>query len=291
MKKKATDVTLTVVPKGEFSPTLDQTPLTPANLEQLALDAIADLESFQKHVNQAAFAALRNGARLLAVQHAPGAKRGALSGFVDMLVKRGANRSTLFNHKAIAEEFYERMGWLSDKGKLTDREQPQALLGAQLDLFTDPEAKQRQDAIGEAVRFIGDNGVRDLLKMIAADHAENKTSGQTFGGQLGNTSASVSPAQRRALDMAAAGKMADDITAWLVTDAYHAKDAHKNRKTLEEVAKMERPALTLSLLNSEALTALAKVFEDSQETIKYILLTREGRKVVKRGAKGKGLHS
>ena len=223
------------------------------------------------------------------MQHAPGAKRGALAGFVDMLIKRGADRRTLFNHKAIATEFYEKMGWLSDKGKLTDQEQPQALLSAQLDLFTDPEAQKRQDAIGEAVRFIGNNGVRDLLKMIAADHAENKTSGQTFGGKLGNENASLTPEQVRANLMEEAKDTIKGFAVWAQTDVFYGADTKGNRKTLAEVAKMKSPAQTLSLLVDEEVTLALKTCEQVIASLKWIGAQRKGKAVHLR--KGKGPHS
>ena len=277
MSKKATETTLTVVPETSFSH-VRKNP-TVLDFPSLLAETKADFEELHRLTRMAAERALRIGTRLWCINQT----KGALKTFIGQCKGTpGLSQPTLYRFMALAEGFLTEAGYITGKRQLTDPDAVQPLMHEQLELWN----SDREDAVGKAVAWINGRGMMEILRDMSQEAAP-----KPFGGQLGTTSASVSPAQRRALATAAAGKMADDITAWLVTDEYHAKDAHKNRKTLEEVAKMERPALTLSLLNSEALMALAKVFDASQETIKYILLIREGRKVVKRGAKGKGPHS
>lgn len=283
MGKKTTETAIVRAGKGVLC-NAAQNALTPAMLDEFERDALADLAKFTNLIKDAALIAFRNGARMLAVQHAPGAKRGDLEKFMKRLEGKGACRRTLNNHKSIAAYVYEKAGWLNEKGALVDHEHPSEVLATQLELFTTPEAKTREDVVGEVCRIIGDKGVRDMLALIAEEH-EEQTTGQAkkFGGALGNTSAKkltaeqlaaaaeAEAAKERARVAAEIKKTITDFATWAQTDPFfHADAKTRTRPTLAAVKKLKNTKHTISHADEEDETLLRVTCEGILATLKHL---------------------
>lgn len=136
------------------------------NLSDLA-DAIrADLELYDRSTNIAAFAAIRNGVRLMWVRDQ--GQRGDLTRFVKSISKRNQCERTLYRHLAAAEQFAKDAGLLEKKTqKLTNGDKVAPILAVQLELFADPKAKF-EGALKKLVKWVGERGLADLYKQTVA---------------------------------------------------------------------------------------------------------------------------
>ena len=276
MKKPPQSVALEVVPKTEILTVINKP--SAVDYQSLLADTEADFAHLHQVTRKAAECALRIGMRVWCINQS----KGGLKIFAALCKgKPGMSQPNIYRFMGMAEAFLEDAGYINKKRQLTDPDAVQPLMHEQIELWN----SDREDAIGKAVAWINGRGMMEILRDMSQEAAPSSK----FGGQLGNTSASVSPAQRRALDMAAAVKRSKDFCIWAQSDVFFSTDKAGNRKHPQDVG--DKATQTFSLLEEEALQTLTVTCEQTLETIKHVRALRDGKTIITRKAKGKGAHS
>lgn len=151
--------------------------LTP---EHLATEIKADIARFERTAREAAFIALRIGLRLIWVRD--NTPRGSLAGFIRDHFDGIHSERTLQRYISVSERFAIDAGLVEKRTlKLTDAAKVSPILDAQLDLFTDPQAKF-DGAMKKLVTWVGDRGLSDLYKETQS-YPRRNTAGQIVAGK------------------------------------------------------------------------------------------------------------
>lgn len=134
------------------------------NVDDFAAAIRADLDLYDKSTNIAAYAAIRNGLRLMWVRD--NGTRGDLTKFIKLVARRNQCERTLYRHLEVAQKFAEDSGLLDKKTRqLTNGKQAAPILETQLELFSDPKAKF-DGAMKKLVKWVGERGLTDLYSQI-----------------------------------------------------------------------------------------------------------------------------
>jgi hypothetical protein len=135
--------------------------------QSFVADIRNDLAASENFARKAAFIAMRIGLRLIYFRD--NSPHGALEPFLKQHFEKA--RRTLYNYMRIADEFLDDAK-LRDKRThlLKDGKRITPILEDQLDLFISPEAKRLQAVSKKLVAWVGNRGLTQIYKDIAASH-------------------------------------------------------------------------------------------------------------------------
>lgn len=195
---------------------------------------ISDIARFDRLTKEAAFIALRVGLRLIYIRDT--SKYGTLAKFMREHFKGQQSERTLFKYIAIAEAFAKDSGLLEKKThKLTQGEHIAPILDAQLELFTDPQAKL-DGAMQKLVKWVAERGLTDLYKAKKAKPARRN-------GDDDNEPPSIPTAEQKAAQAEdEAADVLNLLDSWFLA-GHHARVSKDTRATMDAALEEARKKL------------------------------------------------